>query len=157
MWNWDKKCTSVPSPSLKRSYNRSRTTENGDNYCTAPKSNMGRSARGNLIWWVNLQNRRRAGSSYGHYYLCPLLRGAAVGLALTILSNDVLCARFSSFLNSPVFQATSMWFCSSMRPSENWTRSDDGATRAKVPGPQQGSCGSVQRGRGGDRCSQRRS
>ena len=44
-----------------------RTAENGYNYCTALKWNMGRSAHDNLVQWVNLQNRRRAGSSYSHY------------------------------------------------------------------------------------------
>ena len=35
------------------------------------------------------------------------------------------------------------------------TLTHDGAARAKAPGCQQSSCGSVRRGRGGDRCNQR--
>ena len=31
-----------------------RTAKNGDNYCTALKRNMGRSACGNLVQWVNM-------------------------------------------------------------------------------------------------------
>jgi len=31
-----------------------KTVKNGDNHSTAPKRNMGRSARGNLVQWVNL-------------------------------------------------------------------------------------------------------
>jgi len=38
---------------------------------------------------------------------------------------------------------------SPMRPIEHWTCPDKRATRAKAPGRQQGSCGSVWRGRGG--------
>jgi len=44
-----------------------RTAKNGDNCCTALKRNMGRSAHGNLVHWVNLQKRRRAGSSCSHF------------------------------------------------------------------------------------------
>jgi len=46
---------------------------------------------------------------------------------------------------------------SPMRPNELWTCPDDGSARAHTPGCQRRSCGSVWRGRGGDRCSQRRS
>jgi len=45
---------------------------------------------------------------------------------------------------------------SPMSPNEHWTRPDDGAARAKALGCQRGSCGSVRRGRGGDRYSPRR-
>jgi len=44
-----------------------RTAKNGNNYCTAMERNMGRSAHGNLLQCVNLQNRRKACSSYSHY------------------------------------------------------------------------------------------
>jgi len=80
-----------------------RTAKNDDNYCTALKRNMGWSAHGNLVQWVNLQNRIRAGSSYSIILtalsLLPL-RGAAVGRAQTILPIDwsQVCTRFSSFL-----------------------------------------------------------
>jgi len=40
---------------------------------------------------------------------------------------------------------------SPMRPNELWTCPDDGAARAPVPDCQRSSCGSVRRGRGGDR------
>ena len=43
-----------------------------------------------------------------------------------------------------------------MRPNELWTCPDDGAARSQAPGCQRSSCGSVRRGRGGDRCSQQR-
>ena len=43
---------------------------------------------------------------------------------------------------------------SPMRPNELWTCPDDGAARAPVPDCQRSSCGSVRRGRGGDRYSQ---
>ena len=43
---------------------------------------------------------------------------------------------------------------SPMRPNELWTCPRDGAARAQAPGCQSSSCGSVRRGRGGDRCSQ---
>jgi len=46
---------------------------------------------------------------------------------------------------------------SHMRPNEFWTCPDDGAARAQAPGCQRSSCRSVRRGKGGDRCSQRRS
>ena len=46
---------------------------------------------------------------------------------------------------------------SQMSPNELWTCPDDGADRAQAPGCQRSSCGSVRRGRGGDRYSQRRS
>jgi len=45
---------------------------------------------------------------------------------------------------------------SQMRPNELWTCTDDGAARAQAPGCQRSSWGSVRRGKGGDRCSQRR-
>ena len=40
-----------------------------------------------------------------------------------------------------------------MRPNGLWTRLDNGATRAKALGRQRGSCGSVRKGRDGDRYS----
>jgi len=40
---------------------------------------------------------------------------------------------------------------STMRPNELWTCPDDRAARAQVPGYQRSICGSVRRGRGGDR------
>jgi len=46
---------------------------------------------------------------------------------------------------------------SPMRLNELWTCPDDGAARAEASGCQRSSCRSVQRGRGGDWCSQRRS
>ena len=46
---------------------------------------------------------------------------------------------------------------SPMRLNELWTCPHDGAARAQAPGCQCNSCGSVQRGRGGNWCSQRRS
>jgi len=45
---------------------------------------------------------------------------------------------------------------SPMRPNELWTCPDDGAARAQAPGCQHSSCGSVWRGRAGDRYNQRR-
>ena len=45
----------------------------------------------------------------------------------------------------------------SMCDNELWTCPHDGAARAQSPGFQWSSCGSVRRGRGGDRYSQRRS
>ena len=46
---------------------------------------------------------------------------------------------------------------SPMRPNELWTCSRDRAAMVQVHGCQRNSCGSVRRGRGGDRCNQRRS
>ena len=46
---------------------------------------------------------------------------------------------------------------SPMWPNENWTCPDEGAARAQAPDCQLSSCGSVRRGTGGDRYSQRRS
>jgi len=46
-----------------------RTAKNGDNYWMALKRNMGSSAHGNLVQWVNLQNRRRGGPSWSHYMM----------------------------------------------------------------------------------------
>jgi len=43
---------------------------------------------------------------------------------------------------------------SSMRPNKLWTRPDNGAARAQAPGCQWGSCGSVRRGTGRDKCIQ---
>ena len=46
---------------------------------------------------------------------------------------------------------------SPMRPNELWTCPRDGAAMAQAHGCQRNSCGSVRRGKGGDRYSQRRS
>jgi len=46
---------------------------------------------------------------------------------------------------------------SPMGPNELWTCPDDGAAMAQAHGCERSSCGSVRRGRGGDRYSQRRS
>jgi len=46
---------------------------------------------------------------------------------------------------------------SPMRPNELWTCPDDGAAMTQAHTCQRSSCGSVRRGRGGDRYSQRRS
>jgi len=63
---------------------------NGDNYCIALKMNMGRSAHGNLVQWVNLQNRRRAGHScnnYPFYVISPSVAGCGSRLCTNNTSN----------------------------------------------------------------------
>jgi len=63
-----------------------KTVENGDNYSTAPKRNMRRSDRGNLVQWMICRMR---GGLVLHTIITPtalylpLLRGAAVGRAPT--------------------------------------------------------------------------
>jgi len=44
-----------------------KTAKNGTSYSTVPKRNMGRSVFRNLVQCVNVQNARRAWSSYTHY------------------------------------------------------------------------------------------
>ena len=88
-----------------------RTAKNGDNYCTALQRNMGRSAHGNLVQWVHLQNRRRAGSSYSHYPCCaisPAVAGCASRSCTVNTSNWPVLYQVLQFLNSPVLSAARM-------------------------------------------------
>jgi len=83
-----------------------RTAKTGDNYCTAMKRNMGRSAHGNLVQWVNLQSRRRAGSSCSHYPYCvisPAIAGCGSRSCTDNTSNWPDLYQILQFFNSPVF------------------------------------------------------
>ena len=83
------------------------TKKNGDNYCTALKRNMRRSAHGNLEW-VNLQNRRSAGSSYSHYPCCvisPAVAGCGSRSCTGNTSNWPVLYQILQFFDPPVFLA----------------------------------------------------
>jgi len=89
-----------------------RIAKNGDNYCTALKRNMGRSAHGNLVQWVNLQNRIRAGSSYNHYPYCvisPAVAGCGSRSCIDNTSNWPVLYRILQFFNSPVLHRCRRW------------------------------------------------
>jgi len=93
-----------------------RTARNGGNYCTALKRNMGRSAHGNLVQWVNLQNRRRAGSSYSHYTCCvfsPTVAGCGSRSYTDKTSNWPVLYQILQFFQFPVFPATNYFEISS--------------------------------------------
>jgi len=69
-----------------------RTAKKGDIYCTALKRNMGRSAWGNLVQWVNLQNRMKSGSPYSHnpsYVISPAVAGCGSRSCTDNASNFV--------------------------------------------------------------------
>jgi len=78
-----------------------KTVKNGDKYFTVPKRNMRRSARGNLVQWVNLWNARRASSWYNHSY-CVISHAVAswcitkLNRAPSIFQNDWFCTRISN-------------------------------------------------------------
>jgi len=92
-----------------------RTAKHGDNSsdCTALKRNMGRSAHGNLVQWVNLQDRIRAGSSYSHYPYCvisPAVAGCGSRSCTDNTSNWPILYQILQFFNSPLFSASSSPF-----------------------------------------------
>jgi len=85
-----------------------KETRSLPNYCTALKRNKGRSAHGNLVHWVNLQNRIRAGSSYSHCSYCiisPAVAGSGSRSCTDNTSNRPVLYQILQFFDSPVFSA----------------------------------------------------
>jgi len=91
--------------------------ENGDNYSTAPWRSMRRSVCGNMVQWVNLQNERRASSSYNHDF-CYVISPAVARYLQSVVpgfvpeppifsKNDWFCTRTSNFFQSPIFSIAS--------------------------------------------------
>jgi len=74
----------------------------------------------------------------------------------SLLCLQWLRARISQTLGTPVLTKSYHHSGpSQMRPNKLWTRPDNGATTAKAPDRHRGRCGSVRRGRGGERYCQR--